>query len=213
MARSILVAGSATLTLTLTALAATVVIGAAAPVMPDRSASRPVSPLSSQSVSSLVRRSRTRPAIDSIPLQPTSEGQGASGLAVLRLASSPFSMPLTPDGHLRYQVHVTVRGLPPDPRVFGGATSYIAWATVPNLSLARALGPIGADGAATGEVEWNKFIVLVTAERSGSGKISASPAAAQAHWSGPILLKGSSPSTWMQRFQSAVLNNGGNPQW
>jgi hypothetical protein len=156
---------------------------------------------------------RRRPAIDSIPLQPTSDGQGASGLAVLRLASSPFSMPLTPDGHLRYQVHITVKGLPPDPRVFGGATTYMAWATVPNLSLARALGPIGADGATTGEVEWNKFIVLVTAERSASGKTSTSSAAAPTHWSGPILLKGSSPSTWMQRFQSTVLNNGGNPQW
>jgi hypothetical protein len=194
MARSILVAGSAALAL-----------GA---ILPAQRVPHPLV-LTAKELAAVC----LRPAIDSIPLQPTADGRGASGLAVLRRASSPFSMPLTPDGHLRYEVRITVKGLPPDPHVFGGATTYVAWATVPNLSLARALGPIGADGATTGEVEWNKFIVLVTAERSGSGKTSASRAEAQTHWSGPILLKGSSPSTWMQRFQSAVLNNGGNPQW
>jgi hypothetical protein len=148
-----------------------------------------------------------RPAIDSISLEPTNDARGASGVAVLTRSPSPFGMSLTPDGHLRYDVHLSVTGLPADPRVYDGATAYVAWATVPDLSLARRLGPLAADGSSSGEVDWNKFIVLVTAE-----KAVAKPAA-EPHWSGTILLKGVSPSTWMQRYGSHILNNGGNPQW
>lgn len=149
----------------------------------------------------------TRPAIDSIALEATSDARGASGVAVLTRTQSPFGMSLTADGHVMYDVHVRVSGLPADPHVYDGATTYVAWATVPDLSLARRLGPVGADGSAAGEVEWNKFIVLVTAE-----KAAAAPGATL-HWGGAILLKGASPSTWMQRYQSHILNNGGNPQW
>ncbi len=148
-----------------------------------------------------------RPAIDSISLEPTNDARGASGVAVLTRSQSPFGMSLTPDGHLRYDVHLSVTGLPADPHVYDGATAYGAWATVPDLSLARRLGPLAADGSSSGEVDWNKFIVLVTAE-----KPVAKPAA-EPHWSGTILLKGVSPSTWMQRYGSHILNNGGNPQW
>ena len=102
-----------------------------------------------------------------------------------------------------YDVHLQVSGLPADPHVYDGASSYVAWATVPDLSIARRLGPVGTDGSAAGHVEWNKFIVLVTAEKPGVAP----------HWAGAILLKGASPSTWMQRYQSHTLNNGGNPQW
>jgi hypothetical protein len=101
--------------------------------------------------------------------------------------------------------------LPADPHVYDGATAYVAWATVPDLTLARRLGPVGADGSSSGEVDWNKFIVLVTAEKTNAqpgAKLAAEP-----HWSGTILLKGVSPSTWMQRYGSHILNNGGNPQW
>jgi hypothetical protein len=153
----------------------------------------------------------TRPAIDSISLEPTNDARGASGVAVLTRSQSPFGMSLTPDGHLRYDVHLRVSGLPADPHVYDGATAYVAWATVPDLSLARRLGPLAADGSSSGEVDWNKFIVLVTAEKSGA-QTGAKPAA-EPHWSGTILLKGVSPSTWMQRYGSHILNNGGNPQW
>jgi hypothetical protein len=152
-----------------------------------------------------------RPAIDSIVLEPTNDARGASGVAVLTRSPSPFGMSLTPDGHLRYDVHLHVTGLPADPHVYDGATAYVAWATVPDLSLARRLGPVAADGSSSGEVDWNKFIVLVTAEKPVAQPV-AKPAA-EPHWSGTILLKGVSPSTWMQRYGSHILNNGGNPQW
>jgi hypothetical protein len=152
-----------------------------------------------------------RPAIDSISLEPTSDARGASGVAVLTRSASPFGMSLTPDGHLRYDVHLHVSGLPADPHVYDGASAYVAWATVPDLSLARRLGPVGADGSSSGEVDWNKFIVLVTAEKTNAQP--GTKPAAEPHWSGTILLKGVSPSTWMQRYGSHILNNGGNPQW
>jgi hypothetical protein len=141
-----------------------------------------------------------RPPMYSIPLEHTVDAPGASGDAVLTRAASPFGMPLTADGHLQYDVHVTVAGLP-DPSVYA-ATQYVAWATVPDLSLARRLGVVKSADSTVGRVEWNKFIILVTPERTVGEK-----------WTGPILLKGVSPSTWMQRFQEHILGNGGNPQW
>jgi len=142
-----------------------------------------------------------RPAMYRIPLDATVTGRGASGTATLSRPASPFSMPVTRDGHIVYDVAVAVQGLP-SPDAFNGATGYVAWATVPDLSLAVSLGRLSSDGTAHGQVAWNKFIVLVTAER-----------AAGARWSGPILLKGSSPSTWMQRFQAHVTGNAGNPDF
>ncbi len=145
-----------------------------------------------------------RPAMYRIPLESTADAPGASGAAVLTRAVSPFGMSLTPDGHVRYDVHVSVAGLPPDAAsAYPGTRAYVAWATVPDLSLVQRLGVVGSADSVVGEVDWNKFIVLVTPE----------PAHAGDRWTGPILLRGASPSTWMQRFQSHVLNNGGNPQW
>ena len=142
-----------------------------------------------------------RPAMYRIPLDATTTGRGASGVATLSRPASPFSMPVTRDGHIVYDVGVTVAGLP-TPDTFNGATVYVAWATVPDLSRAVSLGTLASDGTTRGQVAWNKFIVLVTAERTVGAK-----------WSGPILLKGSSPSTWMQRFQAHVTGNGGNPDF
>jgi hypothetical protein len=150
-----------------------------------------------------VRAITGRPAIDSIALEATSDARGATGVAVLTRTPSPFGMSLSADGHVMYDVRLQVSGLPADPHVYDGASSYVAWATVPDLSIARRLGPVGTDGSAAGHVEWNKFIVLVTADKPGVAP----------HWTGAILLKGASPSTWMQRYQSHTLNNGGNPQW
>jgi hypothetical protein len=142
-----------------------------------------------------------RPAMYRIPLDATTTGRGASGSATLSRPASPFSMPVTRDGHIGYDVSVAVQGLP-TPDTFNGATTYVAWATVPDLSLAVSLGTLAPDGTTRGQVAWNKFIVLVTAERAAGTK-----------WAGPILLKGSSPSTWMQRFQAHVTGNAGNPDF
>ena len=142
-----------------------------------------------------------RPAMYRIPLDATTTGRGASGSATLSRPASPFSMPVTRDGHIIYDVSVAVQGLP-SPDTFNGATTYVAWATVPDLSMAVSLGTLAPDGTTRGQVAWNKFIVLVTAERAPGAK-----------WAGPILLKGSSPSTWMQRFQAHVTGNGGNPDF
>lgn len=144
-----------------------------------------------------------RPEIYNIPLRGTTLAPNAMGSAVLTPAPSPFGMSLTPDGHTLYDVRVTVSSLP-SPGVFDGATTYVAWASKADLVTVHWIGPIGADGAAKGQVEWNKFMIVVTAEKT---------AAPTAHWAGAILLHGVSPSTWMTRFQEHVLNNGGNPQW
>ena len=136
-----------------------------------------------------------------IPLDATGTGRGASGTATLSRPASPFAMPVTRDGHIIYDVAVSVQGLP-SADTFDGATTYVAWATVPDLSVAVSLGKLAPDGTTRGQVALNKFIVLVTAEHAVGLK-----------WAGPILLKGSSPSTWMQRFQAHVTGNGGNPDF
>src|SRR5215470_186491 len=106
-----------------------------------------------------------RPAMYKIPLDATTTGRGASGSATLSRPASPFSMPVSRDGHIIYDVAVAIQGLP-SPDTFDGATSYVAWATVPDLSQAVSLGKLAPDGTTHGQVAWNKFIVLVTAEHA-----------------------------------------------
>ncbi len=108
-------------------------------------------------------------------------------------------MALTPDGHVIYDVHISLSNLPPASEL--GGAEYVAWVTSPDLDRAERLSPIGHDGTAQGRVTMNKFIILVTAEHTPVG----------AHWTGRVALRGFSPSTFLQNFSSEELFLGGTP--
>jgi hypothetical protein len=145
------------------------------------------------------RRCTLRPSLYRIDLTATERAPGAKGVARLRPAATPFGLPVTVDGHVVWAAEVTGEGLPA-PATLGAYTVFVAWAATPDLDAVRRLGAL-ANGSATGEVAWNKFLIFVSAEASATAD----------RWSGPIVLRGMSASGYMQNFSAHPLFNGGVP--
>ena len=121
-----------------------------------------------------------------IDLVPVPDYRGTSGTVALRRAStSPFTVAVDADGHHQYELTFSLRNLP-DPRSLGPFTTYVAWATTPSLAPEIKLGEVRAGATRAGIVSFNKFIVMITAERS----------AAVTTRSGRMLLRANSPS-WL----------------
>ncbi len=142
-----------------------------------------------------------RPDLYRIALGPTAVGSGASGVAKLRLAPSPFGIALSPDGHFLFDVELTVTGLP-KPSSWGPYSSYVAWATTENLDIARRLGEVTGGKPITARVDYHKFILLVTAEADAEGD----------HWQGPVVLRGLSASMFLDNFSGKTFFNNGVPE-
>lgn len=114
-----------------------------------------------------------------IRLVPTAHANGASGEVDLRFAQSPFGVTLTRDGKHDFALEMRVEGLDPP-----SGTVPVAWAASPDLGTVVRLGALAEDGTLNGRVALNKFLVFVTAETDPSVE----------RWTGPVLLRGSSPS-------------------
>jgi hypothetical protein len=142
-----------------------------------------------------------RPSLYRIDLEATTIGSGASGVAKLALAPSPFGIALTPDGHFEFDVDLTTSGLRA-PSTLGPFTTYVAWVTTENLDVAQRLGPIKNGARIKGRVTYHKFILLVTAEKNANGE----------HWSGPIVLQGRSASMFLDNFSGKTFFSNGVPQ-
>lgn len=114
-----------------------------------------------------------------IRLVPTAHANYASGTVELRFAASPFGVAVTVDGHHAYEAIVRTEGL-------GRATEAtpVAWAATPELDRVEKLGPVAPGVPLAATVHLNKFLVFITAEESPDAE----------RWSGPILLRGISPS-------------------
>lgn len=115
-------------------------------------------------------------------LIPTPEARGATGVVRLHLAPSPFGVPVTEDGRIIHVIRIELRDLQRLP-----GRHYVAWVATPDLDQRRRLGLIGDDLRVSGVTDWNRFLVVVTAES----------AAETESWSGPILFSASSPSGWL----------------
>lgn len=101
----------------------------------------------------------------------------------MRFPASPYGVTVTEDGRFVYDLALQVRGLKEE-----AGRVHLAWVTTPDLKERRKLGVLGADGRLSGRVDWNKFLVLVTSERSPEVE----------SWEGPILLTAISPSGRLQ---------------
>lgn len=144
-------------------------------------------------------RCTLRPSLYRIDLIATEHAPGAKGVARLRPAPTPFGLPVTVDGRVVWAAEVTAEGLPA-PASLGAYTVFVAWAATPNLDEVRRLGAL-ANGSATGELAWNKFLIFVSAEQSATAN----------RWGGPIVLRGMSASGYLQNFSAHPLFNGGVP--
>ena len=158
--------------------------------MPSRWPARAVVALALGMTPALAPESIRAQGSGRIALLPTERAPGASGIVALVPARSPFAMAVAADGRLVYDLALEVRGLA-DPAVHGGATTYVAWVATSGLEQVDRIGALGADGRAAGRTALNKFIVLITAER----------ARAPERRSGPVVLRGVSPSSLLQSFR------------
>ena len=128
------------------------------------------------------------PDLHTIELIPTPDLRAYGGMARLIPAPSPFTTPVTAAGEHRYTVILDIDSLP-DPATLGEYTHYVVWATPPTLRPMQRLGALPAGNsfvdARVGEVAFNRFLLLISAERDST---PSQP-------SGRYVMRGLSPST------------------
>jgi hypothetical protein len=132
-----------------------------------------------------------------IPLRPTATAPEARGSARLVYATSPFGVAVTADGRSRYDVRFDVSGLPA-PGSLGGYEAYVAWVASIDLKEWHRLGTVRNGTTTVGQAELNKFLLVITAETDSLA----------ANRTGPTILHGPSPSTWLQSLLSHPLFRG-----
>ena len=113
--------------------------------------------------------------------------RSGSGRVELGRAPGPFTVDVSPDGHLRYTPTVTLSGLP-RPASLGRYAAFVAWVASPTMDVIQRLGAVDNGRNVLPAISLDKFIVLVTAEESAR--------ATDMH--GRLLLRGMSPSTRLQ---------------
>jgi hypothetical protein len=143
-----------------------------------------------------------RPDLYLIPLKGTGPSSRLVGTARLTPARSPFGIATTKDGQFVFTVEVEVPQLPP-PTAFGsGQTTYVAWIASAQLDQIQRIGALTPGTLLRGRVAIPKFMVVITAE----------PNAAGLKWTGPIVMRGTSPSSFLTNFSGHTMFNGGVPQ-
>ncbi len=96
-----------------------------------------------------------------IEMTPTRRAGGARAAYELRFTPSAFGVAVSGDGHYRYHVEVSAQRLPTR-----SGRAFVTWVATPDLDKWINLGAIEDDRPVSGEVDWNQFIVFVTAEAS-----------------------------------------------
>ena len=119
-----------------------------------------------------------------IELVPAPGIGGAAGTVELGHVPGPFTVAVTADGLPRQRLVLTVSGLPA-PSSLGAFHTYVAWVAPPTMHPIRRLREIAEGRVVLGDVDLEKFVVLVTAEANASGEEP----------DGRIVLRGQSPST------------------
>ena len=152
-------------------------------------------------VTLVLASAHTAPGRPRFRLAPVGPAALASGYVALAPAPSPFGLAVTKEGHITYDLDITVHDLPA-PSTLGAFASYHAWLATPNLDVVKHLGVVANDAALRAQADWNKFTIVVSAEPA---------ATSMAHWKGAIVLVGRSPSSLMQSFAGHPFYNTGMP--
>lgn len=112
------------------------------------------------------------------------KGTGAgTGIGIVTFSKSPYGVSVSPEGTYRVDVRL---GLAKLKRPKTGTLT--AWAAKDDLTVVNRLGVLDESFRASGQVDWNKFLLVVTLEPS------AEPAPT---WSGPVVMRGMSRSGLM----------------
>ena len=91
--------------------------------------------------------------------------RGVSGVVELSPLPSPFVAGVTRDGRLAYQPRITLSGLPA-PSTLGAFSTFVAWAADPRMYPILKLGEVGNGTWSLLPIDLNKFVILISAERS-----------------------------------------------
>lgn len=121
--------------------------------------------------------------IDLVPTRRVPAAHQAEGVAKLSFAPSPFGVALDSGGNYLYNVAIQVNRLG-----LVEGHEYTAWLSTPDLKSITRLGRLSDDGQITGQVSWNKFLVIITLEPAGS---------TSERWTGPVVMRGLSRSGLM----------------
>ncbi len=108
----------------------------------------------------------------------------ATGAAEVFYAASPFGLSIAPDGSYVQRLEIGIERL--EPRQDG---TYVVWVTTPSLDRVELLGALDDEHRLSGQVRWNKFLVVISLELA--------PESLGPRWSGPIVLRGMSRSGLM----------------
>ena len=119
-----------------------------------------------------------------IELVPAPGITGISGRVELGHIPGPFTVAVRPDGRPRFQLILSVAGLP-SPASLGRYRTYVAWVTPPTMDSMVSHGAIRNGRTTLGTVDLEKFTFLVTAEQSSRVKEP----------SRRVVLRGQSPAT------------------
>jgi len=119
-----------------------------------------------------------------IELIPAPGAEGAAGTVELGQVPGPFTVAVTADGFPRYRLALDAAGMPV-PSALGKFATYVAWVAPPAMHPVRRLGEVGNGPTVLGDVDLEKFVVLITAERDARVKEPE----------GKVVLRGQSPST------------------
>lgn len=108
----------------------------------------------------------------------------ATGLGEVAFPSSPYGVALATDGSYRYDFTVRFQRLAP-----ARTGTYVVWTTTPELDEVALAGELSEVASFKGQVEWNKFLVVVTLESAFDPDATM--------WSGPVVIRGMSRSGMM----------------
>ncbi|HEX2249747.1 MAG TPA: multicopper oxidase family protein [Gemmatimonadales bacterium] len=133
------------------------------------------------------------PSLYCLPLLSTVAAPLARGIAILHPAPGPFAVTVTREGRSRHAVELILSGLP-DPKVLG-YREFVAWATTPELEPMMRLGAVRNGQTTVGPIDLERFIIMVSAESSAKAT----------ERSGPLVLRGSSPSLLMLPHGTSAL--------
>ena len=129
-----------------------------------------------------------------IELLPAIDIERAAGTARLLAPASPFGLAVTAAGEQQYDVEFNLRDLP-EPAAMGPYTTFVAWATTPQLSPVVKLGVVRNGAVRLGRIAFDRLLILITAEASSE----------TSDRSGRLVLRGTSASVRMQPHDLAFV--------
>jgi FtsP/CotA-like multicopper oxidase with cupredoxin domain len=132
-----------------------------------------------------------------IELLPAADIDHGAGTARLLPPTSPFGVAVTAAGDQQFDVEFDLRNLP-EPATLGAFTTYVAWATTPQLNPIVKLGAVRNGTVRLGRVAFDRLLILITAESSADVSERA----------GRLVLRGTSAAVRMQPHDLAFVLSG-----